>query len=47
LTGLHSYASGDQIISYNAIFGSLAFVAILAGIARWREKKVYGKKKLK
>ncbi|KQC33624.1 cytochrome C biogenesis protein [Nonlabens sp. YIK11] len=47
LSGLHSYASGDQIISYQAIFGSLAFVAILAGFALWREKKVYGKKRLK
>ncbi len=47
LSGLHSYASGDQIISYNAVIASLAFVAILAGLARWKDKKIYGKKKKK
>ena len=47
LSGLHSYASGDQIISYKAFFASIAFIAILAGVARWREKKVYRKKTLR
>ncbi|AZQ44387.1 cytochrome c biogenesis protein CcsA [Nonlabens ponticola] len=47
LSGLHSYASGDQIFSYNAIVISLVVIGVIAGFARWREKKYYGNKRLK
>ncbi|BAO56275.1 cytochrome c biogenesis protein CcsA [Nonlabens marinus] len=47
LSGLHSYASGDQIFSYQAVVISLAVIGALAAVARWREKKVYGKKRMK
>ncbi len=47
LSGLHSYASGDQIISYQLIIISFVVIGLLAGVARWREKKVYGFKRLK
>lgn len=45
LTGLHSYASGDQIISYQFIVITLAVILIVAVIARWREFKVFKKTK--
>ena len=44
LSGLHSYASGDQIISYQFIVISLVVVFVIAAIARWREFKIYRKK---
>lgn len=47
LSGLHSYASGDQIISYQAILISLTVIGILAGVAKWREKKLFRNKRLK
>ncbi|ARN76775.1 cytochrome C biogenesis protein [Nonlabens spongiae] len=41
LSGLHSYASGDQIISYQFIVVSLVSILIIAFIARWREFKIH------
>jgi cytochrome c-type biogenesis protein CcsB len=47
LTGLHSYASGDQIISYKFAITTLIVVLIIAFIARYQERRIYGKKKAK
>jgi len=41
LTGLHSYASGDKVVTPTFVYYSIAFVAILAGLAYWRNKKVF------
>jgi hypothetical protein len=43
LTGLHSYASGDQIISYQFIVISFALWLILGYFARKKYKKYYSK----
>jgi cytochrome c-type biogenesis protein CcsB len=43
LTGLHSYASGDQIISYNFIFGSLFVWLLLGYFSRKKYKKYFSK----
>jgi cytochrome c-type biogenesis protein CcsB len=45
LTGLHSYASGDQIISYQFAVTTIIVVLIIAFIARYQERRIYGKKK--
>ena len=42
LTGLHSYASGDQIISYQFIIGSIAVLGILGYFARRKFKRYSG-----
>lgn len=42
LTGLHSYASGDQIISYQFIIGSLVVLGTLGYFARRKFKKHAG-----
>jgi cytochrome c-type biogenesis protein CcsB len=47
LSGLHSYASGEQIFSYQAVVIALVGIGVLATVAKWREKKVHGNKKLK
>ncbi|WP_124981520.1 cytochrome c biogenesis protein [Nonlabens xiamenensis] len=47
LSGLHSYASGDQIISYKFIGISLLVIAALAITAYFREKRVYSRRKIK
>ena len=39
LSGLHSYASGDQIISYQFIIGSIVVLGILGYFARKKFKK--------
>lgn len=39
LTGLHSYASGDQIISYQFIIGSIVVLGILGYFARRKFRK--------
>lgn len=40
LTGLHSYASGDKVITPNFVYYSIAFVAVL-GIASYGKAKKY------
>ncbi len=45
LKGLHSYASGDKVVTPNAIFYSVAFIAILGIVSFWRNKVHYSKKK--
>ena len=41
LTGLHSYASGDKVVTPNEFYYSLAILAILATVAFIKNKKVY------
>ena len=36
LTGLHSYASGDQVITPNFVWYSFAIAFVLGGISYWR-----------
>ncbi|GGE12786.1 cytochrome c biogenesis protein CcsA [Psychroflexus salis] len=45
LSGLHSYASGDQIISYKFILGSLAAWFILGYFSKRKFNKFYAKSK--
>ncbi|MCM5663604.1 cytochrome c biogenesis protein CcsA [Galbibacter mesophilus] len=43
LAGLHSYASGDKVITPNFVYYSVAFVLILGGVSYWRYQKMYKK----
>lgn len=43
LSGLHSYASGDRVITPNSVFYSIGFVLILGSIAWFRHQKFYKK----
>ncbi len=43
LSGLHSYASGDKIITPNFVYYAILFVALLGGASYWRFKKMYRK----
>ena len=43
LSGLHSYASGDKVITPSSVYYSLAFLAVL-GTAAWFKYKKYFKK---
>ncbi len=45
LKGLHSYASGDKVITPNFVFYSIAFVIVLGGVSYWRNSVHYKKKK--
>lgn len=45
LKGLHSYASGDKVITPNAVFYSMAFLAVLGIVSYWRNKMHYKKTK--
>lgn len=45
LKGLHSYASGDKVITPNSVYYSIAFVIVLGIISYWRYKVHYKKKK--
>ena len=45
LAGLHSYASGDQIVSVKFIFITLGIVAVIAGFAYFKYAKFYRKSK--
>ncbi len=47
LSGLHSYASGDQIISYKFILLALVIWLVLGAVAYWKYKKFYKKGKRK
>jgi cytochrome c-type biogenesis protein CcsB len=44
LTGLHSYASGDKVVTPNFVYYSLAFVFVLATLSYIKYKKVLKKK---
>ncbi|WP_340073994.1 cytochrome c biogenesis protein [Leptobacterium sp. I13] len=41
LTGLHSYASGDKIITPVFVYYAIAFVVLLGGVSYWRYRKYY------
>nr|WP_299381799.1 cytochrome c biogenesis protein CcsA [Allomuricauda sp.] len=43
LVGLHSYASGDQVITPNFIWYTVLGVFILGGISLWRYRTIYVK----
>ncbi len=43
LAGLHSYASGDKVITPTFIYYTLAGVAILGAVSYWKYKKYYAK----
>ncbi len=43
LSGLHSYASGDKVITPTAVYYSIGFVAILGTFAWFKYKKYYKK----
>ena len=44
LAGLHSYASGDKVITPTFIYYTVAGVAILGAVSYWKYKKYYAKK---
>lgn len=44
LTGLHSYASGDKVVTPNEFYYSLVFLTILAAAAYFRNKQLAAKK---
>lgn len=43
LTGLHSYASGDKVITPNFVYYSIAFVAVLGVLSYGKAKKYFSK----
>lgn len=43
LSGLHSYASGDRVITPSSVYYSVGFVAILGTLAWFKHKKYYKK----
>ncbi|WP_159950402.1 cytochrome c biogenesis protein CcsA [Polaribacter septentrionalilitoris] len=43
LSGLHSYASGDRVITPSSVYYSIGFVAILGTLAYVKHKKYYKK----
>ncbi|NJY62664.1 cytochrome c biogenesis protein CcsA [Salinimicrobium sp. CDJ15-81-2] len=44
LSGLHSYASGDKVITPTFVYYSVAVVGLLGAVSYWRFKKHYKKK---
>lgn len=44
LAGLHSYASGDKVITPTFIYYSIAAVALLGTVSYWKFQKYYSKK---
>ncbi|WP_289021764.1 cytochrome c biogenesis protein CcsA [uncultured Salegentibacter sp.] len=44
LAGLHSYASGDKVITPTFIYYAIAIVALLGAVSYWRFQKFYAKK---
>ncbi|MFC5045032.1 cytochrome c biogenesis protein [Aquimarina hainanensis] len=43
LKGLHSYASGDKVITPNSVYYSIMFAIVLGGVSYWKYKKHYKK----
>ncbi|WP_417444044.1 cytochrome c biogenesis protein CcsA [Joostella sp.] len=41
LSGLHSYASGDKVITPIFVYYTVFFVFVLGGVSYWRYKKVF------
>lgn len=44
LSGLHSYASGDRVVTPTFIYYSVAFVLVIGALAMWRYRMMYAKK---
>jgi cytochrome c-type biogenesis protein CcsB len=44
LSGLHSYASGDKVVTPTFVYYSVAFVSVIGALAYWRYKLHYAKK---
>ncbi len=44
LSGLHSYASGDKVITPTFVYYTLAGVAVLGALSYWKYQKHYAKK---
>lgn len=44
LSGLHSYASGDKVITPSFVYYSIGVVAILGGLSYWKFQKYFAKK---
>ena len=44
LSGLHSYASGDKVITPSFVYYSIAVVAVLGGLSYWKFQKHFAKK---
>ena len=44
LSGLHSYASGDKVITPSFVYYSIAVVGVLGAVSYWRFQKYYSKK---
>ena len=44
LVGLHSYASGDKVITPSFVYYSIAIVSLIGFISHMRYKKYFGKK---
>ncbi len=44
LSGLHSYASGDKVITPTFVYYSIGVVAILGGLSYWKFQKYFAKK---
>ena len=45
LVGLHSYASGEKVITPTFIYYSIAVVAVLGALSYWKFQKYYSKEK--
>ncbi len=43
LAGLHSYASGDKVITPTFVYYSIAVVAVLGALSYWKYQKYYSK----
>ncbi|APG59436.1 cytochrome c biogenesis protein CcsA [Christiangramia salexigens] len=44
LSGLHSYASGDKVITPSFVYYSIGVVAVLGGLSYWKFQKHFAKK---
>lgn len=45
LTGLHSYASGEKVVTYQGAGIALAIILVIGYVARFRESKIFGRLK--
>ncbi|MFV8225687.1 cytochrome c biogenesis protein CcsA [Christiangramia aquimixticola] len=44
LSGLHSYASGDKVITPSFVYYSIGVIAVLGGLSYWKFQKYFAKK---
>lgn len=43
LTGLHSYASGDKVVTPSFVYYSIVSILFLSSVAYWKYRKYYKK----